>query len=251
MPVKTKPEDGMLTKLELAAEALNLSIESDQLNGQGKTFEAWALIEIALRLQSQPGIHIEPVGHDSNPIAIFNFRGAPGHIPPKIASGEQPSHFRLRRNGGEWFELHLALEHWGDSGTTHELDISLVLAEHVETIRGGSGGAYIGFRSVALELKAYDAKRKLPKAIPRALIGAALDLDIGMVIDHFAIQTRSHTYRSLPLRAPQHWLLTTTAIADPSKKYLDAFRVRSEGGISPDSDSIFGIIAQDIAGRLW
>lgn len=251
MPAKTKPEVGMLAKLEDAAKTLNLNIKAEQLNGQGKTFEAWALLEIAFRLQGLPRVHIEAVGYDNNPVGTFNFRGAPGHIPPVTASGSQPSHFRIRHDDGAWFELHLALEHLGESGTTHELDISVVSADDADMIRAGSGGAYIGFRAAAVELKAYDAKIKLPKSIPRALIGAAVDLDIGILIQDFSFSTRSHIYHGYSPRAPQHWLLTTTTIADPSKTYLDAYGIGHDSSVGPSHDSIFDTIAQDIVRRLW
>jgi hypothetical protein len=246
VPVKTIPDGALLEELKASAASLAVSIDSAQINGKGKTYEAWALMEIALRLKGMAGLSVEARGHDDKPVNDFRFRGGPGHIPPSSAKGEQPSHFRIWRHANWPWEMHLSLEHFGASGATHELDISVIPVVEALHYRLSNGGPFHGRRLVGLELKDYDVKTTLNKEIPRALFGLAVDLDVGVVVEKFSISVRPHTLHSRTLHAPKHWLITTAKISADSTKLLSAYGIASEASVSPSSCNVFDDIAKAI-----
>lgn len=247
MPAKTIASEALLEELKAAAASVAVSIDSSQINGKGKTYEAWSLMEIALRLKGMAGISIEPRGHDDKPVTDFRFRGGPGHIPPSTAKGEQPSHFRIWRHANWPWEMHLSLEHFGASGATHELDISVIPVVEALHYRFSNGGPFDGRRLVGLELKDYDVETILNKAIPRALFGLAVDLDVGVVVEKFSISVRPLTLHSRALHAPKHWLITTAKISADSTKLLSAYDIASKASVSPSSCDVFDDIAKTIA----
>jgi len=245
--VKAKLKSDLRDKLKAVSQSLSVAIQSKDLTGTGKTYEAWVLLELALRLSKKAGIMVQATGHDGKTVTAFKLRGGPGHIPPAHASGNQPSHFTVWRKDKVPIELHLSLEHEGASTALHELDISAVATVHAHQIRFNGGGPFKGHRYLGVELKAYDAGTVLPKAVARALLGAAVDLDLGTVLQGAGVLPKAHSPLWWPQWAPKHWLLTTAHLSPQSQTYLAKYGMGYAGKINPQHDLILNDIAGEIA----
>lgn len=227
---KALPSKKMVADLQAAATLLGTSIVANMT--KGKTYEAWIMFEIALDLTSTPThdpapVTVKPCNFDrSTASTTFVVRGGPGHIqaisPPPT---QGMCHFEFSRNGRS-LELHASVEHFGHSGTDHELDLS-VMPTHTVDIYRLAGGAYDGERALGLELKAYAASATLDKNVARALVAVAADLDPTIALPRFVRGSHSGaTYPSLRFPHPLYALITSAQISAESQKYMTWYDVR-------------------------
>ncbi|WP_447753328.1 hypothetical protein [Sphingopyxis fribergensis] len=208
-----------LTKLGDAANALGI-LAPDVGTGAGKAYEAWIMLELALRLKHQ-GIAVLPLDHNNLWEWHFRIAGGPANMPGAgTTKGNEPCHF-LISNGRKHVELHLGLQHRGSSGATHEIDISVVDAKRARALRIAGGGPYRGSGKVGLELKAFDAKHKLPQHFPRALIGIAVDLDPLWLAGRALPSGRQKKSSVRRIQRTRYAVVTTTQLYENSRLLVE------------------------------
>ena len=251
-PVKVKPKPKTKAtfqkEIEDAANALALAAPSIG-SGQGKAYEAWVTLELAKALQSA-GVRVHARNSQDLPTREFFFRRNPGKIKSASANPHnQPCHFRV----GDTFpilEIHAGVQHRGVSEDLHEIDICIVPQEEVAPTRSlPKGGAYVGARCLALELKEYGDDTFIEKNIPRALLGVMADLDPALVAARAAQRpTARFSMLSHFGPAPHYALLTTAKIRPPSKTFLTAHGVQwAEGLNCRDESDAIDQLAQRVA----
>ena len=243
----TKPKavtPSMLKALKTAAGQFSFHATSFS-HGAGKTYEAWILFELAAALKAID-VKVVPLDHRLAPVtSTFRVRGGPGYIPSNPGlSSTGPCHFALLGNG-TYLELHSSLRHCGSSETKHELDISIIDNAAADAVRKQpTGGAYLGRRFLGIELKEYDASQTLPLNLARALLGAAVDLDIKTALTSTSINGSDFGFRSRDI----YWLLTTAATGRSSITLLNRYRIRIVGEVVPGSITDPTVL---IAHQVW
>jgi len=218
-------------KLEaaIAAATRDLTLAVANIGSEaGKAYEAWILFSIVKALKAR-GLEVTARDHSDEATHEFRIKGGPGKIPNVDAKGPQPCHFRVRKPGSSRaMELHVSIEHVGQSGQVHEVDISLVPHLVASVIRQSlNGGEYYGPRFACLELKNY--ANTLDKNIARAFLGVLLELHDGS----FAMGN-GDIWKAA--RAEVSYSLVTSAkVAAPSVQLLSHYHmstfaeVRSDG----------------------
>jgi len=251
--VKPKPKTKATFQKEIedAANALALAAPSIG-SGQGKAYEAWVTLELAQALRTV-GVRVQARNAQDMPTHEFFFRRNPGKIKSDSANPyNQPCHFRI----GDPFpllEIHAGVQHRGVSEDLHEIDISIVPHEEAAMTRSlPKGGAYVGTRCLALELKEYGDETFIDKNIPRALLGVMADLDPTLIAARAA--QRPGTRISMLSHygpTPHYALLTTAKIRPPSKTFLTAHGVQwAEGLNCRDESDAIDQLAQRVAELL-
>jgi hypothetical protein len=246
---KAKPKPftaDMKAKLKAAAAALSVAAP-DVAKGEGKTYEAWVLLEIARRVSN--GISVTARDHTGALTTHFRVRGGPGFIPAVEAPPGQPCHFLLD-GPKDTAELHSGLRHRGISTDTHELDISVLddaVADYIRHHGGGpvddwgpEHGAWLG-----VELKEYGSGTTLPKGYARALLGVANDLDHwGWV--QIGPGRRLEAHNPIPII----FFLLTTAKLGSSQAFTDHWDLNGRSDVRPGNEGALDEVAQRILGRL-
>jgi hypothetical protein len=253
MVVKPKPKPSQQEKIATAAKALSIAAPSIS-TGQGKTYEAWVMLEIAAGLKTL-GVDIEARNHKNQPTKAFKVRGGPGYIRPASSNkADEPCHFVVQTDWRREWEIHASVKHRGVSGDEHELDVSIIGSRGANISRAlPNGAAFKGLRLMALELKEFDAESYLDKGIPRALLGVAVDLDPGVVITGLSVQTAVGAeawFVGSPSRA-DYRLLTTAQIRPASIAYLQSYGMTSAAGVTPGNENAIKSIIHDVAMHTW
>ncbi|UAJ12611.1 hypothetical protein [Polymorphobacter megasporae] len=223
MAIKAKPfKKKTLDAVEAAATKVAVTATS-VARGEGKAYEAWVLMELAARLAVENTV--VACDHTGSPTNVFRVRGGPGYMPVATSTNlDEPCHFRI----GKWRELHSGLRHRGQSGDSHELDISVIDAWAADILRRSSVPApFEGVVCVAVELKEYDDSYTLPKTYARALLGVALDLNPAKLCGPVEIVMRGKINHWLEGSSypTTYVLMTTTAFTAPTKGLLEFYDV--------------------------
>ena len=139
-------------------------------NTRERAFEAY-IFGLVLRAARQAGATVELIGilsgDDPSPVV---FRGGPG----RIGSRSQDFAYARCTLNGTTFEVHLDVEYEGSSGAVHEIDVSLVDADHADAVRAYSGRLpSTRYLRAALECKFYDST--LGVALGRTFVGLVDD----------------------------------------------------------------------------
>jgi hypothetical protein len=206
-------------KITSAAAVLGAAAPSLTTNN-GKTYETWALFELAAGLSASRTV--QAAGHDAQPLSgPFIVRGGPGLMPPPSNAGTEPSFFVVA-GGAHWFEIHNSLQHRGTSGETHELDVSVVPGHFAAKVRAqakdsGNRLPYEGPVIAGLEMKAYDAGATIPKSFARGLLGLVLDIAPMSVVSVSMGQT---TFTAWPFTSSTFGLMTTADMTGPTDSFL-------------------------------
>jgi hypothetical protein len=205
--------------------------------GDGKAYEAWALLAIAACFQDAKKA-VVPRDSSGNTTLYFRVAGGPSYIPLTIEKPlENACHFFVDR---KW-ELHSSLRHEGSSGDSHEFDVSLVCSDAADAIRHSkTAGPYVGWAPVGIELKEYSRTSTLPKGFARALLGVAFDISPGQFLEPIKITIqRQTTHVWSPFWPPRtrFLLATTTTLTGPTKQLLDHYRI----GHSENADVSAGL----------
>lgn len=251
--VKPKPKTKATFQKEIEAAANALAMAAPSIgSGQGKAYEAWVTLELAKALRDV-GLYVQAHDCQDAPTREFYFRRNPGKM--KSASTHpfnQACHFQVAGPYGA-LEIHAGLQHRGISEDLHEIDICLVPHDEAVVTRSlPKGGAHVGSRCVAVELKEYGEEVFIDKGIPRALLGVMADLDPAAIAARAAQQPGARfSMVSQHGPAPHYALLTTAQIRSPSKTFLTAHGVQWAEGLNcrGESDAI-DQLAQRIADRL-
>ncbi len=254
-PVKVKqpPKTKATWAKEIEAAANELAMAAPSIgSGLGNAYEAWVALELAKALRDL-GLFVQARDCQDTPTHEFFFRRNPGKI--KSASTHpynQPCHFTVD-GASDVLEIHAGVQHRGMSDDLHEIDISVVpQAEAAATRALAKGGAHVGTRCLALELKEYGDESFIDKGIPRALLGVMADLDPELIAARAARRPRARiSVVSGYAPAPHYALLTTAKIRPPSKTFLSAHGVQWAEGLNcrDDCDAI-DQLAQRVADIL-
>lgn len=240
----------LLASLGEAADALGI-VAPDVGTKKGKAYEAWMMLELAVRLQ-QDGVWVTPLDHLGNPAVRFRIADGPSLMPSAMSStGKEPCHFLLRSYGAD-LELHLGLRHQGVSSATHEIDISIVRSDQARSLRAAGGGPFEGSGEIGLELKAFDERHKLPLHVARTLVGIAVDLDPSWVMTAFTIGTAGGSQRSFSRIDRSYFaLVTTTGLYDNSRRLLEhhgaGAHERTQPGNAQALDALCDIIRRALS----
>lgn len=224
-----------LTDLQeaIAEAADDLATVAPTVGGKGKAYEVWILFELAVRLiqAGYPVLAMDPADIE---VGLFRVRGAPGGMPDADAEGDDtPSHLRVVGEN-DILEIHVGLQIMGVSGSTHEIDITVLSAMHGWQLRLQGGGPYDGPLVVGLELKAYDGKHKLNQVFPRALVGVAVDVDPTWLFPILALRTHGGAVRrSYRVRRPLFGLATSTTLHDNSRRLLEHHGALAADALTP------------------
>jgi hypothetical protein len=223
--------------------AAQLAVTAPSLNTPGKTYEAWLMFDLAKALCGHAA-QVLAKGHDEQPAIDFYLRGSPGDIPSAASTDpEGPCHFEIVCHGGERYELHASILHQG-GGTTHELDLSLVLWHHANERRRRYGGLpYEGRRIWAAELKNYASGTVLKKNIARALLAVAVDLDPGVAGPVLRVETRDgKQVLGGSFTHPHYWLITSATLSQPSRDFLKHYSIGCETDVLPGTTTAYTAI---------
>jgi hypothetical protein len=155
-------------------------------------------------------------------------------MPDADAEGDdKPSHLRVVGED-DILEIHVGLQIMGVSGSTHEIDITVLSAMHGWQLRLQGGGPYDGPLEVGLELKAYDGKHKLNQVFPRALVGVAVDVDPTWLFPILSLRTHGGAVRrSYRVRRPLFGLATSTTLYDNSRRLLEHHGALAADALTP------------------
>jgi hypothetical protein len=221
-------------KLEaaIAAATKDLTLAVANIGSEaGKAYEAWILFSIVKALRAR-GLEVTARDHSDEATHEFRIKGGPGKIPNINAKGPQPCHFRVRRPGSpRAMELHVSIEHVGQSGQVHEVDISLVPHVVASFIRQRpNGGEYSGPRFACLELKNY--ANILDKNIARAFLGILLELHDG------SFHMGNGDVWKAARDDVSYSLVTSAKVADPSVDLLSHYRMSTFAEVTPGASSL-------------
>ncbi len=168
-----------------------------------KAYEAYVF---GLCLRAVRELGVQPVLRGITAIPNpFIFRGAPGQIHSKNKNYGYAS-FTL--NGMD-FEIHAGVEFIGNSGMTHELDVSIMRADTAQECRlhpiDPSASSVFG----AWECKFYDTRLK--KNLARAFVGLVDDLGTNLRLTGFCSNQTHDQIKNYfqPQRRPYPHLLLT------------------------------------------
>jgi len=222
--------------LEAAANVLGI-VAPDVGTGTGKAYEAWFMLALAVRLR-QAGIGVFPHDHNDDYEPWFRIAGGPSNMPAAgSASANAPCHFLLWPEG-QAFELHLGLQHRCATCATHDIHLSDIRAHYGRAVRASGGGPFPGAGEVGVELKAYDAKHKLPQHFPRALIGIAVDLDPSRTFEALAIHTAGGEEIVYHRRHRTHYaIVSTTSLYDNSRRLIEHHGGSVHSFVEPGNDA--------------
>lgn len=167
MPTLTDLRTAVDTLLGLPAMASVLQLNS---NTRERAFEAY-VFSLLVRAVRQAGgtVELRGVTSGANPNPVV-FRGAPGYM----GSRAQNFCFARCKLHGKEFEIHIDVLYVGNSGATHEIDVSIYDRSAADAVRA-SPGLQPGTRSLraAFECKFYDSN--LGTALGRAFFGLVSD----------------------------------------------------------------------------
>lgn len=214
---------------EIAAATKELTLAVANIGSEaGKAYEAWILFSIVKALRAR-GLEVSPRDHSDEATHEFRIKGGPGKIPNVDAKGPQPCHFRVRRpNSSRALELHVSIEHVGQSGQLHEVDISLVPHYVASFIRHQpNGGEYYGPRFACLELKNY--ANTLDKNIARAFLGVFLEVHDG------SFQMANGDIWKAARNEVSYSLVTAAKVSDPSVQLLSHYHMSTFAEVKPDA----------------
>ncbi|MFP1133311.1 hypothetical protein, partial [Asticcacaulis sp. W401b] len=153
---------GLKDQIASAATALSVTVKhlgkpkdpvEPNVSFKGKTYETWVALEIAARLKGDTTT-VEVINHEGDVDPELRVRGGPGYLVSPKATGDQPCHLRIS-SPVRTLDLHISLQHKGQSGALHELDISVVPYKPTIKMLAGQSAPYIGPRLLGLELKNY------------------------------------------------------------------------------------------------
>jgi hypothetical protein len=236
-------------EIEAAANALGV-VAPNLGTSKGKAYEVWVLFEIAVRLLRR-GYWAMPSSPADRSVMVFRVRGSPSGMPDGASTAtDEPSHFILA-GSQRALEMHIGLQARGVSLASHEIDVSVLPHELGSTCRTQGGGIYAGPLTHGLELKAYDKKHKFDQAIPRAVLGVAVDLNPSWVFATIVLRTSGGAETvSTPVNRTRFALMTSTGIYDNSRRLLDQFGVMGAEELLPKSAGAIDALVDEIAHLL-
>lgn len=199
-------------------------------NSKGKAYEAWLMLEIASQLSCN-GFSVDPCGCDNNLITNFSVSGSPVDMPAEADDpSTKPCYFKISKDKSI-LELHLGLNNKGASLATHEIDLLVIHSKYGMALRKAGGGSVENDLVVALELKAYDEKSKLPHDIPRAFLGVLLDIDFIWFLNRWIKKVFGR--RPYKNKVKYAAVLSTANFFDNSKQLLKEHGVAAMYHVSP------------------
>jgi hypothetical protein len=168
-----------------------------------KAYEAY-VFGLCLRAVRELGVQPQLRGI-SAPANPFIFRGAPGQI---HSTHRNYGYATFSLNGQE-FEVHAGVEFAGNSGMTHELDVSVIRADAAHACRQQPNDPAASSIFGAWECKFYD--NPLDKHLARAFVGLVDDLGTNVRLTGFCSNRTHNQMRSYfqPQRRPYPHLLLT------------------------------------------
>lgn len=207
--------------LRKAAKAF-ATVMPDVAKGKGRAYEAWVMLALANRLVAK-GFTVDAVDSAGSPVRKLRLRKNPSPMPSDSAPKSSPGHLVIWRDPYWKHELHLGMQHQGESGSLHEIDLSIIPAQPAERLRSQGGGPWSDSTCFAFELKAYDEATKLDLGIGRALVGIAHDLDPGRVEVEVSVSRggRDMGMETFGHRAARLYLITTAGLYPDTTKLLE------------------------------
>ncbi|MBO1081722.1 hypothetical protein [Roseomonas haemaphysalidis] len=154
-----------------------MSLGAAGMGEQGKRYEAWLMLEVALAFRNRGHQATWITCHVGGPPRKALFRGSPGSMKKCGVTVDAPGYIQLINNGRH-YELHNSIQFRGVSGALHEVDLSIIPARVGNGLRAAGGGYPDGKPCVALELKRFKLTGSFSIGLMRAMLLAAVDLSL-------------------------------------------------------------------------
>lgn len=201
----------------------------------GKAYEAWTMLELAVAFTKRPRpLKVEVCSNDGAAAKVLRIGDGPRHLSSALFNASSAGFLRVHANPIR--EIHNSLLHQGKSPSEHELDVAIVNAARAQSIRRRGGGPMIGMPDLGVELKDYAPPQPLNKNIARALIGVALDLG-GLP-----------NSPGRPVRRPGRYaLLTPTGLTLPTAKLLLHYHIYPGSEVSPPGSLVFELLSERVS----
>lgn len=229
------------------------TVMPDVAKGKGRAYEAWVMLALANRLVSH-GYKVAAVDSAGNAVRKLRLRKNPSVMSSDAMPKTSPCHLVIWRHPYRKFELHLGMQHRGESGALHEIDLSVVPHEPAKALRSKGGGPWSGKTCFAFELKAYKLGTKLDLGIGRSMIGVAYDLD--PCRGDFEIRlTRRGRAVGWPIRrgsTPWLYLVTSAGLYPDTTKLLNWHGGAAYPAVVPKTNEApLDDLLEDMASRCW
>ncbi len=231
-------EADALKALRKAARAF-ATVTPDVAKGKGRAYEAWVMLALANRLVAK-GFTVDAVDSAGTPVTKLRLRKNPAPMSSAALPKSSPGHLVIWRDQFRKHELHLGMQHLGESGSLHEIDLCIIPAHPARILRANGGGPWAGTVCFAFELKAYDETTKLDLGIGRALIGIAHDLHPGRAGVEVRVRrgSRSMGTATFGRDAPRLYIVTTAGMYADTPKLLEWHGGATYPSVVPKSNEV-------------